>query len=139
MRLGQRTIQKRSSAPIILTGYQALNKLIGQDVYASNLQLGGPKIMHTNGVSHEVRCVGHAGCVLTCVQLVENDYEGILAVLRWLSYVPRVRGGPLPVLDMPDGEEVRARVGGVTLVIVPPRLIVASSLFRRRGYSTQGI
>ncbi len=61
MRLGQRTIQKTSSAPILLTGFKALNKLIGRDVYSSNLQLGGPKIMHTNGVSHQV---------------VGNDYDG---------------------------------------------------------------
>ena len=45
VRLGQRTIQKISSAPILLTGFKALNKLIGTDVYTSNLQLGGPNIM----------------------------------------------------------------------------------------------
>jgi hypothetical protein len=35
--------------------------VIGRDVYSSNLQLGGPKIMHTNGVAHQV---------------VNNDYDG---------------------------------------------------------------
>ena len=29
VRLGQRTIQKTMASPIILTGYQALNKLMG--------------------------------------------------------------------------------------------------------------
>lgn len=44
VRLGHRTIQKAGAAPILLTGYQALNKLIGSSVYTSNLQLGGPKV-----------------------------------------------------------------------------------------------
>jgi len=42
VRLGQRTIQKASASPIILTGFQALNKLMGVDVYQTNDQLGGP-------------------------------------------------------------------------------------------------
>merc|ERR1712166_1087080 len=36
VRLGQRTIQKANSAPILLTGYQALNKLMGKAVYTSS-------------------------------------------------------------------------------------------------------
>jgi acetyl-CoA carboxylase/biotin carboxylase 1 len=52
VRLGQRTIQKAAGAPIILTGFQALNSLMGQKVYSSNNQIGGVKVMHTNGVSH---------------------------------------------------------------------------------------
>lgn len=40
-RLGQRVIQKASPAqPIILTGFNALNKLLGKQVYSSNVQLG---------------------------------------------------------------------------------------------------
>ncbi|KAA0173957.1 hypothetical protein FNF27_04518 [Cafeteria roenbergensis] len=81
VRLGQRTIQKRTAAPILLTGYQALNKLIGAEVYTSNEQLGGPKIMYHNGVTHQV---------------VEDDLHGMAAVLRWLSYVPRSKGASLP-------------------------------------------
>jgi acetyl-CoA carboxylase carboxyltransferase component len=76
VRLGQRCIQRKGS-PIILTGYQALNKLLGRAVYSSNTQLGGVEIMFTNGVSHLV---------------VEDDLEGVLAMLRWLSYVPSHRG-----------------------------------------------
>lgn len=41
-RLGDRVIQVAGS-PLILTGYQALNKLLGREVYTSNLQLGGPQ------------------------------------------------------------------------------------------------
>jgi acetyl-CoA carboxylase / biotin carboxylase 1 len=93
VRLGQRTIQKEVDAPILLTGYNAINKLLGTPVYSSNQQLGGPGIMYTNGVSH-----------LT----VKNDLDGIHAILRWLSYVPSVSGGLLPILqqdmnkDSPD-------------------------------------
>ena len=52
VRLGQRVIQKKLG-PIILTGYSALNKLLGREVYTSQDQLGGPQIMVPNGVTHE--------------------------------------------------------------------------------------
>ena len=38
-RLTQRVIQMRQG-PLILTGYQALNKLLGREVYTSQDQLG---------------------------------------------------------------------------------------------------
>eukprot|EP00442_Polarella_glacialis_P024751 CAMPEP_0115061710 /NCGR_PEP_ID=MMETSP0227-20121206/8152_1 /TAXON_ID=89957 /ORGANISM="Polarella glacialis, Strain CCMP 1383" /LENGTH=2235 /DNA_ID=CAMNT_0002447029 /DNA_START=29 /DNA_END=6736 /DNA_ORIENTATION=+ len=72
-RLGQRTIQC-VDGPMVLTGYSALNKLLGQEVYSSQDQLGGPQIMVPNGVTH---------------QLVASDSEGAEAILRWLSFVPR--------------------------------------------------
>ena len=81
VRLGQRTIQNVGH-PIILTGSAALNKVIGKEVYGSNLQLGGPQIMHTNGVSHRV---------------VHDDLEGICRILDWLSFVPRTKGAVLPI------------------------------------------
>lgn len=55
VRLGQRTIQKSSASPIILTGYQALNKLMGTDVYSTNDQLGGPGIMYMNVCKRTLR------------------------------------------------------------------------------------
>ena len=59
-RLGQRVIQKSTPPqPIILTGFNALNKLLGRQVYTSNVQLGGPEIMYTNGVSHLTVHDGH--------------------------------------------------------------------------------
>ncbi|KZV44505.1 Acetyl-CoA carboxylase 1 isoform 1 [Dorcoceras hygrometricum] len=88
-RLGMRCIQ-RLDQPIILTGFSALNKLLGREVYSSHMQLGGPKIMATNGVVH-----------LT----VSDDLEGISSILKWLSFVPPYSGGPLPImtpLDPPD-------------------------------------
>ncbi|KAI3807627.1 hypothetical protein L1987_23559 [Smallanthus sonchifolius] len=81
-RLGMRCIQ-RLDQPINLTGFSALNKLLGREVYSSQMQLGGPKITGTNGVVH-----------LT----VSDDLEGVLAILNWLSFVPPYVGGPLPVL-----------------------------------------
>lgn len=88
-RLGMRCIQ-RLDQPIILTGFSALNKLLGREVYSSHMQLGGPKIMATNGVVH-----------LT----VSDDLEGVSAILKWLSYVPSRVGGELPIsnpLDPPE-------------------------------------
>ncbi|KAI9306564.1 acetyl-CoA carboxylase [Cunninghamella echinulata] len=79
VRLGQRTIQNEGQ-PIILTGAPALNKVLGREVYTSNLQLGGTQIMYKNGVSH-----------LTA----ENDLEGIVKIVQWLSYVPERRGAPV--------------------------------------------
>ena len=80
-RLCQRIIQKTDS-PILLTGFQALNKLIGAEVYQSNEEIGGVGVMFRNGVSH-----------LT----VKDDAEGIDAILHWLQFVPESVGKPLPV------------------------------------------
>ncbi|KAG8990813.1 acetyl-coenzyme-A carboxylase, partial [Tulasnella sp. 427] len=81
VRLGQRAVQVEGQ-PIILTGAPALNKVLGREVYTSNLQLGGTQIMHKNGVSH-----------LTAA----SDLEGTTHILRWLSYVPEYKGASLPV------------------------------------------
>ena len=136
-RLGVRCIQ-RVDRPIILTGYAALNKLLGREVYSSHmqvihpphplysphpsplltpspipcpLQLGGPKVMATNGVVHET---------------VSDDLAGVAAILRWLSYVPPVTGCPPPILPTQDPIErpmgyvpdsachPRAAIGGQT-------------------------
>lgn len=86
VRLGQRVVQVESSH-IILTGFGALNKLLGREVYSSNSQLGGVQIMHNNGVSHDV---------------APNDLEGIHTMLRWLSYVPKTKDSPLPILPPVD-------------------------------------
>ena len=83
VRLGQRTIQKETRAPILLTGHGALNRLIGREVYTSNAQIGGPGVMFQNGVSH-----------LT----VKHDLAGVRATLKWLSYVPAA-GGPNGAID----------------------------------------
>ena len=81
VRLGERAVQVEGQ-PIILTGAPALNKVLGREVYTSNLQLGGTQIMFKNGVSH-----------LTA----NSDLEGATHILEWLSYVPAAKGGNLPV------------------------------------------
>lgn len=86
VRLGQRTVQNEGQ-PIILTGAPALNKVLGREVYTSNLQLGGTQIMYKNGVSH-----------LTA----ENDFEGIRKIVQWLSFVPEYRGAPVPIMPNID-------------------------------------
>ncbi|KAG1712261.1 hypothetical protein DVH05_000011 [Phytophthora capsici] len=53
VRLGHRTVQNTTHSLIILTGYQTLSKVMGKEVYTSNDQLGGVKIMHTNGDCQE--------------------------------------------------------------------------------------
>eukprot|EP00915_Cephaloidophora_sp_WS-2016_P009778 GHVH01014072.1.p1 GENE.GHVH01014072.1~~GHVH01014072.1.p1 ORF type:complete len:2409 (+),score=321.17 GHVH01014072.1:129-7355(+) len=84
-RLGHRVIQKATHAPILLTGYQALNKLNGKEVYRSNNEIGGPGVMHRNGVACD---------------LVENDLEGCYQLLKLLSYAPCYRHGPMAISTM---------------------------------------
>ena len=89
LRLGQRVVQ-HVDAPIILTGFQALNKLLGTNVYESNSQLGGPEVMGGNGVSH---------------LLVDSDTMGVHAMLKWISFVPYKAGAPPPCLPIVDPVE----------------------------------
>lgn len=86
VRLGQRAIQIEGQ-PIILTGAPAINKLLGREVYSSNLQLGGTQIMYNNGVSH-----------LTA----QDDLAGVEKIMEWLSYVPAKRNLPVPILESDD-------------------------------------
>jgi acetyl-CoA carboxylase/biotin carboxylase 1 len=87
VRLGQRAVQIEGQ-PIILTGAQALNNLLGRDVYSSNLQLGGTQIMYRNGVSH---------------MTANDDFAGIVKIVEWMSFVPEKRNAPVPVSPGLDG------------------------------------
>lgn len=86
VRLGQRAVQIEGQ-PIILTGAQALNNLLGREVYTSNLQLGGTQIMYRNGVSH-----------LTA----NDDFAGVSKIVEWLSFVPAQRNLPVPITPSLD-------------------------------------
>ncbi|XP_053558098.1 acetyl-CoA carboxylase 2 isoform X2 [Bombina bombina] len=86
VRLGQRVIQVENSH-IILTGASALNKVLGREVYTSNNQLGGVQIMCNNGVSHT---------------MVPDDFEGVYTILDWLSYMPKDKHSPVPVISPID-------------------------------------
>ncbi|MCJ1342637.1 acetyl-coenzyme-A carboxylase [Peltigera leucophlebia] len=81
VRLGQRAIQIEGQ-PIILTGAGAINKLLGREVYTSNLQLGGTQIMYRNGVSH---------------MTANDDFEGVSKIVDWMSFVPDKKNNPIPV------------------------------------------
>jgi acetyl-CoA carboxylase/biotin carboxylase 1 len=81
VRLGQRAIQIEGQ-PIILTGAPAINKLLGREVYTSNLQLGGTQIMYKNGVSH---------------MTANDDFEGVSKIVEWMAFVPDKRNSPLPI------------------------------------------
>ena len=85
-RLCQRVIQ-HVDAPLILTGASALNKVLGREVYTSNAQIGGPKVMGANGVSQV---------------LVPDDVFGVRSILQWLSYIPCRRSAPLPCISCVD-------------------------------------
>jgi hypothetical protein len=55
-------------------GYAALNKVLGRAVYSSHMQLGGPRVMGVNGISHhlvQVRVAGswRPGAVHACAVL----------------------------------------------------------------------
>ncbi|KAK2079983.1 hypothetical protein QBZ16_002378 [Prototheca wickerhamii] len=65
---------RRREQPIILTGFAALNKLLGREVYTSQQQLGGPRVMGANGVSHHV---------------VDDDLQGLPPTLRAADPVDR--------------------------------------------------
>lgn len=86
VRLGQRVVQVDNSH-IILTGASALNKVLGREVYTSNNQLGGVQIMHNNGVSHAIS---------------GDDFEGVHIMLKWLSYMPKCKNGPMATLSVSD-------------------------------------
>ncbi|PSN52685.1 Acetyl-CoA carboxylase [Blattella germanica] len=86
VRLGQRMIQIENSH-IILTGYSALNKLLGREVYASNNQLGGIQIMYNNGISHKTEA---------------RDLDGVYTILKWLSYIPKDKMSPVPFIKPVD-------------------------------------
>lgn len=113
-RLGQRCIQK-TMAPILLTGYAALNKLLGRSVYSSNLQLGGPDIMYTNGVTHQV---------------VQSDLEGITACVEWLNYVPEKRHAKLPISPAALIDPIDRPIGFTPAAGTPydPRMLIAGTM-----------
>jgi acetyl-CoA carboxylase / biotin carboxylase 1 len=86
VRLGQRAIQIEGQ-PIILTGAPAINKLLGREVYTSNLQLGGTQIMYKNGVSH---------------MTANDDFQGVEKIVEWMSFIPDKKNQPVPVSPSAD-------------------------------------
>jgi acetyl-CoA carboxylase / biotin carboxylase 1 len=95
-----------------LTGYQALNKLMGVDVDSTNDQLGGPGIMYPNGISH----------------LMALDHLcAVKAAIDWLSYVPSARGGLLPITDIRGVDDIERPIAFSPVKGAPydPRVLLA--------------
>ncbi len=96
VRLGQRVIQNTVGSPIILTGYKALNTLMGDDLYISNEQLGGGGVMYPNGVTHI---------------LCPNHLDSVKSALKWLSYVPSTKHACIPKVDITGLDIVDRPIG----------------------------
>ena len=110
VRLGQRIIQMKQG-PMLLTGYGALNKLLGREVYTSQDQLGGPQVMYPNGCTHEV---------------VEDDQEGARSILQWLSFVPKTTDDTPAIRESSDPVN-RAVEWKPTPTPYDPRLMLAGT------------
>ena len=94
VKLGERVIQKKDS-PILLTGYKALNSVLGKNQYSSNLEIGGPNIMNFNGITDRV---------------VSTDREGVNEIVEWLSYLKSSNIQPvLPELIIPQNSSYNVR------------------------------
>jgi len=115
VRLGQRTIQRTRASPIILTGFQALNKLMGREIYTTNDQLGGPMIMFPNGVSH---------------QLAETHMDSINKALNWMSFIPSCKGANLPIRNIEGVDIIERPVSFIPLkgITYDPRYLLCGLL-----------
>ena len=120
-RLGRRCIQRKDQ-PIILTGFAALNKLLGREVYTSHMQLGGPKIMGNNGVSHHI---------------VRDDLEGVIRVLEWISYIPCRTGEQVPRLMTADNISRKVAYMPTGTEKLNPRMAIAGAVVD--GHWTSGM
>ena len=65
---------QRADQPIILTGYAALNKLLGREVYTSHMQLGGPKVRN--------KCLPDGRVALSRQIAVRSVMEAVTLVVR---------------------------------------------------------
>lgn len=70
VRLGKRVIQM-IDGPMILTGYSALNKLLGKEVYTSQDQLGGPQVGPAPLDSMRLHC----SCILPFATLPRGSFS----------------------------------------------------------------
>lgn len=87
-RLSQRIIQKRT-APIILTGFKALNSVLGKEIYTSNDDIGGTHVMFGNGITQTT---------------VDDDLSGVREMVRRIGMLrePQTQLGKLPRPAAPD-------------------------------------
>mmetsp|Transcript_57673 Transcript_57673/g.67324 ORF Transcript_57673/g.67324 Transcript_57673/m.67324 type:complete len:2093 (-) Transcript_57673:220-6498(-) len=119
VRLGQRVIQM-NQGPMILTGFSALNKLLGKEVYTSQDQLGGPQVMVPNGVTHEQ---------------VADDQAGVASIIKWISFVPKSVGALPAVRESHDSVE-RDVEWRPTPTPYDPRMMLAGTADARGFFDT---
>jgi biotin carboxylase/acetyl-CoA carboxylase carboxyltransferase component len=85
-RLGHRVIQRRTRAPLLLTGFRALNQLLGQDLYVSNDQLGGVDVMGPNGVTHHAVNTDTDAAQLLRVLVGISNKEPLTTLLQYPAH-----------------------------------------------------
>jgi acetyl-CoA carboxylase / biotin carboxylase 1 len=100
----------QNEGPVLLTGAPALNKVLGREVYTSNVQLGGPQIMYANGVSHLA---------------VHDELQGISNILRWVSFIPIKANARLPIIRSFDPIDRPIDFTPKENVPYDPRLMIA--------------
>lgn len=86
-RLLRRVVQVQN-ADLVLTGANALNSVLGRQIYTSNSQLGGPEVMHRNGGKSKLEIFKTHNLILVSYEVVQNDLEGIRQILTSMSYLP---------------------------------------------------
>lgn len=100
-RMSGRIIQKHMS-PLLLTGFRALNDLLGTKLYLSDNQLGGTNIMHKNGITD---------------MTVATDKDGVNAIMKWLRHynngAPVMTNVPKELSVIQPGYSSRSLIGQV--------------------------
>ena len=115
--------------PVILTGFSALNKLLGREVYSSQMQLGGPKVHSYSTPFLEVLSTSHAhnlhsmACILKHLHshphlvpwYTNHAYSGVQVATMYWQHACSSRTGthcqchkdqgypPLPLMPIPAG------------------------------------
>ena len=100
-----------SNAPIILTGHQALNKLLAGRSHRTNSLEGRTSVIPT-AFAHTVSldpvaasATAHRASLFSSSPTprsgsVQNHMESVRAAVEWLGFVPARRHAPLPVVDV---------------------------------------
>ena len=114
-RLSERIIQRRDSS-ILLTGYQSINKVLGRDLYESNIQLGGHLVMANNGISHKI---------------VDTTIEGV-EYIKQLLFLGKNNGGlkvPQTIRDIIDTDTMLETMESYARNVVTGRCLIKGKTF----------
>jgi acetyl-CoA carboxylase/biotin carboxylase 1 len=105
-----------------------VNKVLGREVYTSNLQLGGENVMGKNGWVKLVICRALLTFRSVSHLIAENDIDGALQIVSWLSYIPAKRGAALPILNLSDSWDREVSYKPPKETPYDPRLLVTGSI-----------